>query len=122
MDPNIADSKGETPLMLAAGYPCRDQEATLLANGADPNMRDGEGNTALMVAARHGYRGTIKDLLKHGADPTIRNAEGMTALDVAETALDNVEEDSMDSEPDTNYNMIQDGIKVLREALIGGAE
>lgn len=49
-DPNRADSRGITPLMMAAGYGYTDIVQILLKRGADPRLRDRDGATALDFA------------------------------------------------------------------------
>ena len=46
-DPNRADPRGSTPLMMAAGYGSTDIVQLLLRRGADLRLRDSGGATAL---------------------------------------------------------------------------
>jgi ankyrin repeat protein len=77
-DPNIADDKGETPLILNS----RDLQVAqmLIAHGANVNARAKDGFTPLLNAE------TIeltRLLLEHGADPFAKTEQGETALDWA---------------------------------------
>lgn len=83
---NLANSAGDTPLMVAAD---RYQPATvkaLLDHGADPNALDRGGNSVLMRAAasKHSWEEERKPLihllLEKGADARHKNPHGVTAL------------------------------------------
>ena len=83
---NLANSAGDTPLMVSAD---RYQPAivkALLDGGADANAVDRDGNTALIRAAasKHSWeeerKPLIHFLLEKGADPGRSNAHGVTAL------------------------------------------
>lgn len=111
---NALNSKGESPLMLAA---LRGQEAVaqrLIQKGADVNKTgwtplhyaasagklsllklliensayiDAEspnGTTPLMMAAMYGTGEAVDLLLQEGADPRLKNQQGMTALQFAQ--------------------------------------
>lgn len=66
-DPNLADVKGVTPLMTAAGHgnPASAEAMTerLLEAGADPTASDAEGRTALDRAAAEGHARVVGKLL-----------------------------------------------------------
>ncbi len=49
-DPNRADPRGVTPLMMAAGYGYTDTVQILLKRGANTKLRDRDGATALDMA------------------------------------------------------------------------
>ena len=50
-DPNLADDRGRTPLMIAAERGHAEIVALLLKRGSDPTRRDGEGKTVRDFAA-----------------------------------------------------------------------
>lgn len=109
-DPNIANRKGHTPLMIAVrrgrialvrrildkkanvnhaaqfGYTAlmetRDPKMAqlLLENGADPNATLSTGTSVLMLAAKDGSPGLVRLLLRHGARINTRNQYKETAL------------------------------------------
>ena len=88
-DPNIANEKGMTPLMLAADNAGKELVGALLASkSTDPNIKDGKGQTALDHALRStrgrlGEEGaqTIKKLLSDPrVDPESQDARGWTSL------------------------------------------
>lgn len=82
---NSADSKGFTPLIIAA---YGDHEAVvkhLLDAGANPDAHDTAGNTALMGASFKGYADVVKALITAGADVNLRNYQGAPALTFAAT-------------------------------------
>jgi ankyrin repeat protein len=63
---NIKDSKGRTPLHIAAWYAAHDNPKVvelLLSKGADINAKDNSGKTALAYAVEGGY-GEIVELLQ----------------------------------------------------------
>ena len=78
-DPNIADKRGETPLLVvmrhSSHYTATEPQAaivtaiveTLLRAGADPRARNQDGETALHMAARHDRTQIAKILLDSGA-------------------------------------------------------
>jgi len=77
-DPNLANDKGETPLMLNA----RDLEIaeTLVAHGGNVNAPAKDGFTPLLNAETLEL---TRFLLQHGADPFAKTEQGETALDWA---------------------------------------
>ncbi|MCI0663325.1 MAG: ankyrin repeat domain-containing protein, partial [Acidobacteria bacterium] len=89
-DLHAQDSKGRTPLMVAAIYNPRAIEQLITA-GADVNQPTKQG-TALQVAARYQWlymrRGreirkvdnAVRILLENGANPDVRDSEGRTPL------------------------------------------
>jgi ankyrin repeat protein len=96
-DPNAADSKGRTPLMMAASGPMSPMKPTeqqdavyadivkaLIAGGANANAQDKAGKgTALMIAASNGFAQTVAALLAGGADVALKATNGRSALDFA---------------------------------------
>ncbi|HEX7597350.1 MAG TPA: ankyrin repeat domain-containing protein, partial [Polyangia bacterium] len=74
------DSRGRTPLMLAAG---RDQTETLgqlIKARAAVNAEDESGMTALDIASMRGAEKSVSLLLTHGASVKHQNKDKMTAL------------------------------------------
>ena len=115
-DVNAINSKGESPLMLAA---LRGQEAVaqrlmkkgadvnktgwtplhyaasggnvpllklLIENHADIDAESPNGTTPLMMAAMYGTGAAVELLLQEGADPRLKNQQGLTALEFAQRA------------------------------------
>lgn len=83
-DPNVTNSHGTTPLILAIIHKPTNLIELLLDANADINAQDYSGFTALMYAASYGHIDKVKMLLDKGADPDINNNNGYTALDLAE--------------------------------------
>ena len=73
---NSKDSRGYTPLILAAYYDRKEVVALLLQKGARVRDKDGTGNSALMGACFKGYEEVVALLLEAGADVNERNAMG----------------------------------------------
>ena len=76
-DINKADSKGNTPLIIASSKELdkgEDLIKCLIDNGADINKADSKGNTPLIVASSKGCFGTVKLLL------SMRNVENTIFL------------------------------------------
>ena len=61
-DLNAKDSKGQTPLHVAAWYDHKDIVELLLKSGADPNAKNNGGRTPLTYARIKGYK-EIEELL-----------------------------------------------------------
>ena len=115
-DVNAINSKGESPLMLAALRGQEDVAQRLIKKGADVNKTgwtplhyaasggnvpllkllienhayiDAEspnGTTPLMMAAMYGTGAAVELLLQEGADPRLINQQGLTALQFAQRA------------------------------------
>ena len=111
---NAVNSKGESPLMLAALKGYKDIAEKLLEKGADANKTgwtplhyaasnshleiisilfennayiDAEspnGTTPLMMAAMYGTSEAVNLLLQEGADPQLKNQQGLTALEFSQ--------------------------------------
>ncbi len=77
------DSRGSTPLMLAAYYDQLEVSEILISAGADVNACDQHGNTVLMGVAFKGHVRIVELLLQNSADPHLYNPHGMKALDFA---------------------------------------
>ena len=77
-DVNKTDSKGYTPLMLAAKNNHIDIVRILLIHSADVDKS--LGYTALMLASKYGYSKVADILIKESADIDKSNYQGYTAL------------------------------------------
>ena len=65
-DPNTADAKGNTLLMIAAREGHKDVVWTLVRRKANPNRRNQHGDTALMMASLRGDREIARMLIEFG--------------------------------------------------------
>ena len=86
----IRDSRGWTPLMMAAFRGRHEILSLLIERKADVNALDLGGNTALHWAAFSGHTGCTKKLIQHHARTDVRNNFGWTPLMQA-TARDHLE-------------------------------
>lgn len=83
-DPNIRDSKGNTPLILAAMAGREDLVTLLLTFKANPNLANGAGQTPLILAVNNRDEPLARLLIGKGADPDqTDNLAGMSARDYA---------------------------------------
>jgi uncharacterized protein len=99
---SLANTRGITPFMAAAGLGSTDADTRgiyitddvqqrsieslklLLAAGADINAKDGtRGLTPLHEAARWGWNDVVRFLVDHGADLQAKDNRGMTPVDSA---------------------------------------
>ena len=81
---NLEDSKGYSPLMLAAYNGQEDVVKYLIAAGADINQTDYSSNSILMGAAFKGHLKIVKLLVAAGVDIEAQNTSGQSALQFAE--------------------------------------
>ena len=77
---NVADSRGYTPLTLAAYHGELESVKMLLAAGADVHAKDRTGRTALMGAAFKGHVEIARLLLARGARVDDTDGIGATSL------------------------------------------
>jgi ankyrin repeat protein len=68
-DPNIGDTNGDTPLILAAGIGFEEAGAYMLAKGAKVDAINRRGETALAVAVQQRQPRMVELLLRAGANP-----------------------------------------------------
>ena len=71
---------GETPLMLATGFPTTDCLSLLLEHRADIHAKSKSGDTAIARACYHGQLENVRMLLDHGADVDVKDNSGTTPL------------------------------------------
>jgi len=79
-NPNLANTRGETPLMYLGGLATSELVDTLLSAGADVNARDQSGATALINLAGSGSFEVFKRLLDAGARIDVEDNDGHTVL------------------------------------------
>lgn len=84
-NPDVRDSGGFTPLMLAAAGGHLDL-VKLLVDRTDVNARSTGGFTSLMLAAFGGHQTVVDLLLQQGAHPSVKNNDGVVASDLARSA------------------------------------
>ena len=77
------NSKGHSPLMLAAYNGHFEAAKFLLQLSADPDSKDPHGSTILMGVAYKGNVEIAKLLLRYGADPLAANDKNQTAIQFA---------------------------------------
>ncbi len=80
---DLADSKGNTLLMLAAYYGEAAMVRFLLDHGAKPDQRNDRGQTPLSGVAFKGKLEVVKLLIERGADPAIDLGGGRRAVHFA---------------------------------------
>jgi ankyrin repeat protein len=82
--PDIADAKGDTPLILAAQLKFIDGARMLLIVGAKVDATNNSGETALIRAVQMRDLAMVRLLIEKGADPDIvDNIAGQSARDYA---------------------------------------
>lgn len=79
----LINKEGWQPLHYAACQPNAKMIGLLLENGANVDARSPNYTTPLMMAARYGSVNDVKILLDSGADTTLKNEQGLTAHDFA---------------------------------------
>lgn len=89
-DPNIKNSEGKTPIILAATKKRLSSVKILHYAGADLKVTDNKGNNILANLVKDHAPDVGRDLskeikyfIKHGVDPNQKNFEGKSALDLA---------------------------------------
>ncbi|QMW41285.1 hypothetical protein AFCA_006296 [Aspergillus flavus] len=83
LDLETPDSKGDTPLKIAAAAGKRHIVEMLLNAGANIDAPSRRGGTPLMPACRHGHVSTVRLLLDRGADCSSHCEDGYTCLHYA---------------------------------------
>lgn len=68
-DPNAFDSKGDTPLTIAAGNGFEEAAALMLRSGAKVDAGNRRGETALTIAVQQRQQRMVELLLRAGANP-----------------------------------------------------
>ncbi len=83
-DPNLADKKKTTPLMLATQLAFVEGVEALLNNKAKVDAQNKFGETALILAVHQLDAGLVRQLLKAGANPDKYDYSGQSARTYAE--------------------------------------
>ncbi|WP_379548113.1 ankyrin repeat domain-containing protein [Qipengyuania sp. DSG2-2] len=83
-NPNIADAKGVTPLMISANLGHIDGVEALLDAGARVDVASSAGETPLMGAVHRRDIALVRLLLEKGADPDRNDNSGRSARDYVE--------------------------------------
>jgi hypothetical protein len=96
INPNFANSVGETPLMFVLNA---ETVEILVSEGAFLDAQNSYGRTPLMIASMYGREEVVESLLKLGANPNLKDNYERTALSFAE---------------ENNYTSIE---KLLNEAI-----
>lgn len=79
-NPDIPDSKGETPFFAAGLRFAYEVIQLLIDEGVDPHQRNSKGETLLFVAAQLGYIELVRVLLKKKVNPDCPNSNGETPI------------------------------------------
>ena len=82
-DPNLADKKDTTPLLLACRLGLLDAVPLLVKSGARVDEANDTGETPLISAVQTRNVALVTTLLKAGADPDKGDSSGRTARDYA---------------------------------------
>ncbi|MCB2087633.1 MAG: ankyrin repeat domain-containing protein [Sphingomonadaceae bacterium] len=82
-NPNIADKKGVTPLMLAVSLGFVEGVDALIDAGARTDVANDAGETPLIAAVHRRDAGMVRLLLSKGADPERNDNSGRSARDYA---------------------------------------
>ncbi len=82
-NPNIADKKGETPLVVASNLGFVDGIKALIKAGAKVDVASSTGETPLINAVHRRDTAMIKLLLDNGANPDMTDNSGRSARDYA---------------------------------------
>lgn len=80
---NIPDSRGNTPMMMAAGAGYLKSVQMLGAAGVDPNEQSGSGSHALLLASSRGHVEVVQYLVDNGSKVDLADNTGDTALIIA---------------------------------------
>lgn len=80
VDPNLANDRGDTLLLLAAYHGQLEVAAQLLEHGAHPDTANTRGQTPLAGAAFKGDLDVVQALLDGGAQVDAQGPDGRTAL------------------------------------------
>lgn len=82
-DPNIRDSKGQTPLVVAANLGFVEGMELLISGGARVDEPNSTGETPLISAVHRRDIAMMRVLLKAGANPDRADSSGRSARDYA---------------------------------------
>lgn len=77
---SVAEDRGTSPLMEAAGHGELPYVRLLLERGADLHQQSKTGQNALILAASEGHADVVEELVKYGPNLDVVDSLGMTAL------------------------------------------
>jgi len=83
VDVNEKNSKGQTPLQVAAESGSEKLIKTLIESGSNVNHVDDDGTTALLIASSAGHAPVIRALIAAGADLNKTDLSGQSCLHLA---------------------------------------
>ena len=83
-NPDIANEKGITPIMISSNLGHVEGVAALIAAGANVNVANATGETPLMGAVHRRDTQLVRMFLENGADPDRNDSSGRSARDYAE--------------------------------------
>jgi uncharacterized protein len=86
VDPNLANHKGDSLVMLAAYHGHAATVAALVERGADPNATNDRGQTPLAGAVFKDEPDVIRALMAGGADPTAGQPTAIATAQMFERA------------------------------------
>lgn len=89
-NPNIADVKGVTPLVLATQLGFLEGAETLIGKGAKIDVPNATGETPLIAAVHRHDIPMLRLLLRSGADPDRADSSGRSARDYAKLGGSNL--------------------------------
>ena len=112
-NPNIADDRGETPLMISARLGWRDGAEILILKGAKVDGVNRLGETALIAAVQARQSALVRVLLENGANPDkTDHAAGLSARDYAKR-------DSRSGEMTRLIDTIKPAKKIISGPVLG---
>jgi ankyrin repeat protein len=82
-DVNLTDSRGVTPMFVAAQEGCVDAIHVLHEMGGNVSAPNAKGSSPIFAAAQHGHVGAIEALAAFGGNAATPNKSGTTPMFIA---------------------------------------